>query len=103
MSGATAKCVAGCWQSGADGAPDSEDLLQGFWCEESFRDQKQEFCLEGVRVKQGARLETLLLVLTIPILMLAVIGRRSNKLACAEKFKLKKKPRKKQRKYWPSV
>lgn len=29
------------------------------WCEESFRDQKQEFELEGVRVTKAARLENL--------------------------------------------
>jgi hypothetical protein len=34
-----------------------------FWCEESFRDQKQEFRLEGVRVTKAARLENLLLAL----------------------------------------
>ncbi len=64
-----------------------------FWCEESFRDQKQEFELEGVRVKQAARLENLLLVLAIGLMILAVIGMRGNKLACAEKFcPRKKKP-----------
>src|SRR5205085_5624602 len=47
-----------------------------FWCEESFRDQKQEFELEGVRVKQAARLENLLLVLAIAMLMLGIIGMR---------------------------
>jgi hypothetical protein len=62
-----------------------------FWCEESFRDQKQEFKLEGVRVKQAARLENLLLVLAIALLMVAVIGMRGNKLACAEKFSPRKK------------
>ncbi len=62
-----------------------------FWCEESFRDQKQEFELEGVRVKQAARLENLLLVLAIAMLMLAIIGMRGNKLACAEKFCPRKK------------
>ncbi len=64
-----------------------------FWCEESFRDQKQEFELEGVRVKQAARLENLLLVLAIAMLMLAVIGMRGNKLECAEKFCPRKKRR----------
>ena len=64
-----------------------------FWCEESFRDQKQEFELEGVRVKQAARLENLLLVLAIAMMMLAVIGMRGNKLACAEKFCPRKKKR----------
>ena len=64
-----------------------------FWCEESFRDQKQEFQLEGVRVQQAARLETLLLVLAIVLMMLAVIGMRGDKLAWAEKYR----PRKKQR------
>jgi transposase len=64
-----------------------------FWCEESFRDQKQAFDLEGVRVKQARRLENLLLVLAIAVMLLAVIGMRGNQLACAEKFC----PRKKQR------
>ena len=62
-----------------------------FWCEESFRDQKQEFELEGVRVKQAARLENLLLVLAIAVMILAIIGIRGNKLACAEKFCPQKK------------
>jgi hypothetical protein len=62
-----------------------------FWCEESFRDQKQEFELEGVRVKQASRLENLLLVLAIAVMILAVIGMRGNKLACAEKFRPRKK------------
>jgi hypothetical protein len=62
-----------------------------FWCEESFRDQKQEFELEGVRVKQASRLENLLLVLAIAVMILAVIGMRGNKLACAEKFSPRKK------------
>ena len=61
-----------------------------FWCEESFRDQKQEFELEGVRIKQAARLENLLLVLAIAVMILAVIGMRGNKLACAEKFSPRK-------------
>jgi len=63
-----------------------------FWCEESFRDQKQEFELEGVRVKQASRLENLLMVLAIAVMILAVIGMRGNKLACAEKFCPRKKP-----------
>jgi hypothetical protein len=62
-----------------------------FWCEESFRDQKQEFELEGVRVKQASRLENLLLVLAMAVMILAVIGMRGNKLACAEKFCPRKK------------
>ena len=62
-----------------------------FWCEESFRDQKQEFELEGVRVKQAARLENLLLVVAIAVMILAVIGMRGNQLACAEKFSPRKK------------
>jgi hypothetical protein len=62
-----------------------------FWCEESFRDQKQEFELEGVRVKQAVRLENLLLVLAIALMILAIIGMRGNKLACAEKFCPRKK------------
>src|SRR5437763_15465460 len=65
-----------------------------FWCEESFRDQKQEFELEGVRVKHAARLENLLLALAIAMMILAIIGMRGNKLACAEKFCPRKKRRK---------
>ncbi len=62
-----------------------------FWCEESFRDQQQEFELEGVRVKQAGRLENLLLVVAIAIMMLAIIGMRGNQLACAEKYCPRKK------------
>jgi Transposase DDE domain len=62
-----------------------------FWCEESFRDQKQAFNLEGVRVKQSARLENLLLVLAMALMILAIIGMRGNKLVCAEKFCPRKK------------
>lgn len=64
-----------------------------FWCEESFRDQKQEFELEEVRIKQGARLENLLLALAIVLLILAVIGMRGNKLGYADKFCTRKKKR----------
>jgi rhodanese-related sulfurtransferase len=64
-----------------------------FWCEESFRDQKQEFELESVRVKQAARLENLLLALAIVLLILAVIGIRGNKLGYADKFCTRKKKR----------
>ena len=64
-----------------------------FWCEESFRDQKQEFQLEGVRVKQAARLENLLLVLAIALLLLAILGLRGDKLACTKKFQPPKKVR----------
>ena len=62
-----------------------------FWCEESFRDQKQEFELEGVRVRKAARLENLLLALAIVLLILAVIGLRGNKLGYADKFCTRKK------------
>lgn len=68
-----------------------------FWCEESFRDQKQEFGLEKVRVKEAARLENLLLVMAVAMMMVAVIGMRGNKLACAEKYRQKKKRRGKPR------
>jgi hypothetical protein len=57
-----------------------------FWCEESFRDQKQEFELEGVRVQQAKRLENLLLALAIVLLILAVIGIRGNKLGYTDKY-----------------
>src|SRR4029453_17710327 len=62
-----------------------------FWCEESFRDQKQEFRLEQVRVKQAGRLENLLLALSIVLLLLAVIGMRGQKLGYADKFAVPKK------------
>ena len=62
-----------------------------FWCEESFRDQKQEFELEAVRVTKANRLENLLLALAIVLLILAVIGMRGNKLGYADKFSTKKK------------
>jgi hypothetical protein len=62
-----------------------------FWCEESFRDQKQEFELEGMRVTKAGRLENLLLALAIVLLLLAVIGRRGNKLGYTEKYCSRKK------------
>jgi hypothetical protein len=64
-----------------------------FWCEESFRDQKQEFELEGVRVTKSERLENLLLALAIVLLILAVIGMRGNKLGYADKYCTRKKKR----------
>jgi hypothetical protein len=64
-----------------------------FWCEESFRDQKQEFELEAVRVTKAARLENLLLALAIVLLILAVIGIRGNKLGYGEKYCTRKKRR----------
>jgi len=62
-----------------------------FWCEESFRDQKQEFEMEAVRVTKAARLENLLLALAIVLLILAVIGIRGNKLGYEDKFCTRKK------------
>jgi hypothetical protein len=62
-----------------------------FWCEESFRDQKQEFELEKVRVKEARRLENLLLALALVLLILAVIGMRGKKLGYADKFATPKK------------
>jgi len=64
-----------------------------FWCEESFRDQKQEFELERVRVEKASRLENLLLALAIVLLMLAVIGMRGKKLDYADKYSTRKKKR----------
>jgi len=63
---------------------------QRFWCEESFRDQKQEFELEAVRVEKAARLENLLLALAIVVMILAVIGMRGKKLGYAEKYSTRK-------------
>jgi Transposase DDE domain len=62
-----------------------------FWCEESFRDQKQEFELEAVRVKQAERLENLLLALAIVLMILVVIAQRGKKLGYEEKFSTVKK------------
>ncbi len=62
-----------------------------FWCEESFRDQKQEFELEAVRVKQACRLENLLLALAIVLLIVSVIGLRANKLGYRDKYCARKK------------
>ncbi len=62
-----------------------------FWCEESFRDQKQEFELERVRVTRAGRLENLLLALAVVLLILAVIGMRGDKLDYREKFCTRKK------------
>lgn len=62
-----------------------------FWCEESFRDQKQEFDLEKVRVKKASRLENLMMGLAIVIMILAVIGMRGKKLGYADKFSTRKK------------
>jgi hypothetical protein len=64
-----------------------------FWCEESFRDQKQEFELEAVRVKQAERLENLLLALAIVLMILVVIAQRGKKLGYEEKFSIVKKKR----------
>jgi hypothetical protein len=64
-----------------------------FWCEESLRDQKQEFGLERVRVTKAERLESLLLALAIALLILAVIGMKGNKLGYADKYSTKKKKR----------
>jgi Transposase DDE domain len=64
-----------------------------FWCEESFRDQKQEFELEKVRVERASRLENLLLALAIVLLMLAVIGMRGKNLGYADKYSTRKKKR----------
>lgn len=64
-----------------------------FWCEESFRDQKQEFELERIRVEKASRLENLLLCLAIVLMILAVIGMRGKKLGYADKYSVRKKKR----------
>jgi hypothetical protein len=68
-----------------------EIYKERFWCEESFRDQKQEFELERVRVEKASRLENLLLALAIVLMMLAVIGMRGKKLDYADKYSTRKK------------
>jgi hypothetical protein len=62
-----------------------------FWCEESFRDQKQEFRLEQVRVQRAGRLENLLLALAITLMILAIIGMRGKKLGYTAQFAVPKK------------
>jgi len=62
-----------------------------FWCEESFRDQKQEFELEKVRVTKATRLENLLLAMAIVLLILAVIGMRGKKLGYSDKYSVRKR------------
>jgi hypothetical protein len=62
-----------------------------FWCEESFRDQKQAFKLEGVRVESAAHLDNLLLALAIVFYLLAVLGVRAEKLGYATQFAARKK------------
>lgn len=64
-----------------------------FWCEESFRDQKQEFELEAVRVEKASRLENLLLALQIVFMILAVMGMRGKKLGYEAKYCVLKKGR----------
>jgi len=64
-----------------------------FCCEQSFREQKQEFELEGLRVEQAHRLENLLLALAIVLLVLAVIGMRAKKLGYGELLSTRKKKR----------
>jgi Transposase DDE domain len=70
-----------------------EIYRERFRCEESFRDQKQEFDLERVRVERASRLENLLLALAIVLLILAVIGMRGKKLGYADKYSVRKKQR----------
>jgi DDE family transposase len=65
-----------------------------FWCEEAFRDLKQAFRLEAVRVKTAERLDNLLLVLSIVFFILAIIGVRAEKLGHADKFATRKKGKK---------
>jgi hypothetical protein len=65
-----------------------------FWCEESFRDQKQEFQLEAVRVQLARRLENLLLALAIVFLILAVMGIKAENLGYAIKFSARTKGKK---------
>jgi hypothetical protein len=82
-----------CDRLGIDGAADSGIYRRRFWCEESFRDQKQEFEIERVRVTKAARLENLLLGLAIVLMMLAVIGLRGNELGRGDKYCTRKKKR----------
>jgi len=71
----------------------AEIYRRRFWCEESFRDQKQEFRLESVRVQRARRLENLLLALAIVYLILAVMGIKAKSSATRSNFRLEKRAR----------
>jgi hypothetical protein len=62
-----------------------------FWCEETFRDQKQAFKLEAVRVASAEHLDNLLLALGIVFYLLMVLGVRAEKLGYAALFATRKK------------
>ena len=62
-----------------------------FWCEESFKDQKQAFKLEKVRLKSAEHLDNLLLALAIAFFLLALIGVRAEKLDYTTQFATVKK------------
>jgi len=62
-----------------------------FWCQESFRDPKQEFQLESVRVQLARRLENLWLALAIVFLILAVSGVKAENLGYPIQFAARKK------------
>lgn len=62
-----------------------------FWCEEDFRDLKQAFKLEKVRVTSAEHLDVLLMALAIVIYLLAVLGVRAEKLGYATQFSTPKK------------
>jgi hypothetical protein len=65
-----------------------------FWCEENFRDLKQAFGLEAVRVQKPERLDALLLVVSLVFLILALVGVRAEKLGYASKLACRKKGKK---------
>lgn len=85
------------WMLGTDLGLSARQIVKiyerRFWCEESFRDQKQEFELEEVEVKQASRLENLLMVLAVVIMILAVIGERGKKLGWEDKYSTVRKKR----------
>jgi hypothetical protein len=62
-----------------------------FWCEEDFRDLKQAFAIEAVRVKTAEHLDVLLMALAIVVYLLAVLGLRADKLGYATQFATPKK------------
>lgn len=74
--------------------PIVEIYRRRFWGEESFRDQKQAFALESVRVQEPERLANLLLALALVFLILAVLGLRAEKLGYTDQLAGRKRGKK---------
>jgi hypothetical protein len=78
-------------QGQSPGAAHAEFVICDHTIEEDFRDLKQAFKLEAVRVKAAEHLDVLLMALAIVIYLLAVLGVRAEKLGYATQFATPKK------------